>query len=62
MNLLKLHGDPEAQAVLEFLAEHKNDTVFQSRAMVLKRVFLIDQLRPQRPEVPEAEELPVAAD
>lgn len=62
MNLLKTYGHPEAQAVREFLDQHQDDPVFQARARVLGRVFLIDQLRPQQPVASVLDDAPVTAD
>lgn len=61
MDLLKTHGHPDALAVREFLGQHGDDHVFQARALVLNRVFLIDQLRPQQAEASVPEEASVTA-
>ena len=47
IDLLKLHGDPEAEEIRDFLHRHRDDRVFQMRSQVLKTVFLIDLLIPQ---------------
>ena len=61
MDLLKTHGHPDAQAVREFLDQHRDDQVFQARAQVLNRAFLIGQLIPQQPTTAKAKEQPVGA-
>jgi hypothetical protein len=47
IDLLKMHGDPEAEEIRDFLHQHRDDRVFQMRSQVLNRVFLIDLLVPQ---------------
>jgi hypothetical protein len=42
-NLLHRWRDPNAKSVREFLQKHRNDAVFQRRAKVLNRLFLLKQ-------------------
>jgi hypothetical protein len=45
--LLKQYRHPDAPAVREFLLDHQDDPVFQARARVLNRVYMIDSLAPR---------------